>query len=553
MLPDLAMLVAIGWKSALVAGAVLALLGLCRGRSAGERSAIAHLGLLAVAVIPIGSLMLPSWNPLPMAGAAPDAGLAAVRSGIAAPAYAQILTSGYDLKDIGVALYLVPLTLLLAAMLLSIIRLFGLRRRAAVLVDGVWLAALARAQHRMGFKDGTALLVSDELRSPISWGVIRPTIVLDERAVEAAGEAEAIIAHELAQIVRRDSAKLLFANLVCALFWFNPLVWWLARGSHQCREEAADDAVLRTEIGDADYAALLVTAARHDNGPLLRAAHGVAPGRHSLQRRIARVLDRTRRRAPATGRFVTAGAILALLATAPLAALDPFAATARGVPVAAVTAVSPVLTVAVFAAPPAPAPRPLVAAQTRPSSPPVLASLPSVRPSLTTIADDLSVEQAIDARASGIEPAYVAAMRAVFPDCELDSIVKAHTLGLDASYARALLAADPSLSMRDVVRAHLVGIPAAYHAEMRRLFPDVTMNQLTAMRAVGVTGDYVRTTRAAGQRLDDPKDAVSARAIDTDGSPPRRGTAVSMGFEGMRIEAVAEAEAGMALTVDTRG
>src|SRR3546814_2039916 len=91
----------------------------------------------------------------------------------------------------------------------------------------------------MGFKHGTALLVSEELRSPISWGVLRPTIVLSPHAVAAVGEAEAIIAHELAHVARLDWAKLLAARLACALFWFNPLVWMLARESHQLREEAA--------------------------------------------------------------------------------------------------------------------------------------------------------------------------------------------------------------------------------------------------------------------------------------------------------------------------
>src|SRR3546814_20180720 len=89
-----------------------------------------------------------------------------------------------------------------------------------------------------------SVLVSTELRSPISWGVLRPTIVLSPKAVAAASEAEAIIAHELAHVARLDWAKLLGARVACAVFWFNPLVWMLARESHQLREEAADHAGL---------------------------------------------------------------------------------------------------------------------------------------------------------------------------------------------------------------------------------------------------------------------------------------------------------------------
>ena len=67
-------------------------------------------------------------------------------------------------------------------------RLFALKGRASDMVDPNCLTALARAQRRMGFKHGTALLSSDELPSPIScpllsrtprarsrpWQVLRP-------------------------------------------------------------------------------------------------------------------------------------------------------------------------------------------------------------------------------------------------------------------------------------------------------------------------------------------------------------------------------------------
>jgi beta-lactamase regulating signal transducer with metallopeptidase domain len=105
----------------------------------------------------------------------------------------------------------VPVSALLPVPLLALLRRVALRRRAQVLVDPVWLGALAHAQRRMGFKNGTALLTSSELGSPISWGLMRPVILLNSRAVEAADEAEAIIAHELAHVARMDWIKLLLA------------------------------------------------------------------------------------------------------------------------------------------------------------------------------------------------------------------------------------------------------------------------------------------------------------------------------------------------------
>src|SRR3569623_1523378 len=177
----------------------------------------------------------------------------------------------------------------------------------------------------MGFKHGTAVLGSEELRAPVSWGVIRPIILLNEQAVDATTEAEAIIAHELAHVARLDWAKLLVSRLACALFWFNPLVWRLARECHQLREEAADDAVLLSEVDGADYASLLVNAARHDIKALLIAAHGVAPGKDSLKRRITRVLDADLARGPANGAWAALCLIVLVAVAAPLAAFDPTA------------------------------------------------------------------------------------------------------------------------------------------------------------------------------------------------------------------------------------
>ncbi|MBL0915337.1 MAG: hypothetical protein IBJ13_07420, partial [Sphingopyxis sp.] len=211
-----AMLLGLAWKSLAIAGLTLVLLRLARSRSAGERSMIAHAGLGALLALPAAMIFLPQWAPLPegwfakpeaattFATGAPaaDAGPVAASVPAATEAAASAPVTFPALTDLAPFLYLVPLALLCGVMLLAVVRLFAMRGRADVLTEGSWLSALAEAQRRMGFKHGTALLVSDELRSPISWGVLRPTIVLSPKAVAAAGEAEAIIAHELAPVAR---------------------------------------------------------------------------------------------------------------------------------------------------------------------------------------------------------------------------------------------------------------------------------------------------------------------------------------------------------------
>ena len=332
-------------KSLLVAGGALVLLQLMRNRSAADRSWIAHLALVALLLLPVATIALPSLDVqgpsflvgeakhevVPPAAASVDlaratdtAHAAATGTGVAEPSANAFQGAAAPTAPIDWSFwaYVLPAALLVLFTLIALARLFVLKSRATVLVEPEWLTALARAQHRMGFKHGTALLTSDELPSPISWGVIRPVILLNTEAAKSHSEAEAIITHELAHVARLDWAKLMVSRVAVALFWFNPLVWLLAREAHQLREEAADDAVLAADIEDTDYARLLVGVARHECRGLLIGAHGVAPGKNSLSRRIKRVLDGAVKRAPGGWRWGSAAAFFAAGMAVPVAALN---------------------------------------------------------------------------------------------------------------------------------------------------------------------------------------------------------------------------------------
>ena len=52
------------------------------------------------------------------------------------------------------------------------------------------------------------------------------------------------------------------AQLACAIYWFNPLVWHAAAGLARERERACDDEVLRVGVTPSAYAALLLDLAR---------------------------------------------------------------------------------------------------------------------------------------------------------------------------------------------------------------------------------------------------------------------------------------------------
>jgi beta-lactamase regulating signal transducer with metallopeptidase domain len=574
----MSVLIAIALKSLLVAGLTLALLALMKRRSAAERSWVAHIGLLALIIMAFAPLALPTWNveapallgraPVAEASAttiSPDAKLANAKidaPAIPPPAASKASTPTISSLAAASAVYAIPAAILLFVTFLALARLITLRARAEVLVDGHWLTALARAQRRMGFKHGTALLTSNALASPISWGLMRPVILLNSRAVEASGEAEAIIAHELAHVARMDWMKLLLARIATALFWFNPLVWMLAREAHQLREETADDAVLAADIPDTDYAQLLVGVARHECPGLLLGAHGVAPSKSSLARRVARVLDGKSVRGPAARSFAVGVFVGAVMVAAPLAALtftpagkgaqpkvhNSLAASEPGsayypgtgevptdLPHMIASGVS--TSVATAAAAIAPATGHTAAGDfeaTAPTSakvvrkngvmiatapngastviyPPdahgrskIVATGPDGATAVTYMnAADLPgmsalnagrpaskgpIDEAIEMKAAGVTPEYVAAVRSASPrlrHADLDDIVGMRVVGVTPAFIRAMVAAG---------------------------FGNLDADELTQARAAGVTGEYVRAMSAAGFR-GDLEDFIEMRAV----------------------------------------
>lgn len=531
------MLVLIGLliKSLAVAAITLLALRLTRSRSAAERSLIAHLGLLALVALPVATLLLPSLNmPLPEAmrsrivataplqvltrvtkpAAIPDKPAASNSSVEASPDAANMRVAPV-LRAMAPYAYALPVLALLLLTIAALFRLVRLRAQAEVLVDPVWLSALAHAQRRMGHKSGTALLVSDTLPSPISWGLARPTILLSTDALAASDEAEAIIAHELAHVAAFDWAKLMLARVATAIHWFNPLAWRLAREAHQLREEAADDMVLAAKIAAPDYAQLLVRVARHENKGMLLGAHGVAPGRGSLKRRVGRVLDATLPRTPARGSWMAGFGAGMLVMAAPLAALtvssahetdaDParFAATATSGTHASRN-IAPLSPAAKAAAPRAAALAAAPVAVTAPAPAPAPAAAQDHREAREK--RDNAIDTIVAAKASGITPEYIASIRRAAPQLgtiSLEEATEMHALGVTADYVAALAASGMrDLTVDNIVSARAVGVNPAYVRSMAAEGFHGSIDDYVSLAAVGVTAEDVRSYRRAGIPLE---------------------------------------------------
>jgi beta-lactamase regulating signal transducer with metallopeptidase domain len=149
-------------------------------------------------------------------------------------------------------------------------------------VLGVWLAgvlavltprlvslaqlAVASSRARPG-PEGS--LVSDRVQVPLTWGVLRPLILLPEAAAGwSRSELDFALAHERAHIRRGDWAVQTLTELLCALMWFHPSVWWTRKELLLEAELAADRQVLDGGAQPTRYARHLLERFEGARAPL---------------------------------------------------------------------------------------------------------------------------------------------------------------------------------------------------------------------------------------------------------------------------------------------
>jgi len=336
-------LLEMAWKSTLISGGALAAATLMRARSADERAAVLRTAVALILLLPLLTWLLPA---LPVvAFAAPEAAMP--------PAYAPFAEGGFAapamnaaepaVRDDPTALFLLAWLGGAAMVMLRLLAgLWTLRRwtRSASEVEcPQWRAAFAAA-----CPDPKVRLLVSDVPSPLGWGWLRPVILIDRDTIRNPQEAEAVLAHELAHVARRDWLVLILARIAVALFWFNPLLWLLERRMVGAAEEAADARPL-ARIEPARYAQTLLSCAQQLPG---LPATGIADT--GLARRVKAVLDDRLRARMSDPRRVRTAMALCVLFAAPVVALKPVAAALEAPPAPTAPPAPP----AAAAIPPAP-------------------------------------------------------------------------------------------------------------------------------------------------------------------------------------------------------
>jgi len=211
--------------------------------------------------------------------------------------------------------YVAGFIAVLVPMLVAWIAVRGQARRAHVIADERWEATLADARRALSITRTVRLLVADAVRVPMTWGLARPVVVLPSAALTWGDDRRRmVLMHELSHVRSADWAFKLVMRALCAVFWFHPGVWWLARQLRDDCERACDDRVLSAGARRSDYAELLVLTADDLHGCSAALALSTTGG---LRGRLASLLDARHDIRPLARGWVASAAVLTIAVAAP--------------------------------------------------------------------------------------------------------------------------------------------------------------------------------------------------------------------------------------------
>jgi TonB family protein len=326
-------------KSSLILLLALAAMPLLRSRSAALRHTVLSAALMCAAIVPLVGRLVPAWHvPIGIHSAAsrsaPGTDITVLQSVAVpagpdgeAPAGAAERSSGSRPVSLGLLLRSIWIAGALsdiAVLLVGCARLRRMSSNSARVENGPWVDHADVIRREYGFTRPVVLLQAHRSSLLVTWGIRQPRIILPLAAREwPADRVSIVLAHELAHIRRGDWVALLTAELLRAIYWFNPLFWTVSALLRQESEKACDDAVLNRGVAGSDYATHLVGIARD----LRHEGHWLpAPAitrTSSLERRVHAMLNAGLNRRPVS-RAAGIATLTALLAvTVTIAAFAP--------------------------------------------------------------------------------------------------------------------------------------------------------------------------------------------------------------------------------------
>jgi TonB family protein len=319
-------------KTTLLWGLAVGAAYLWRHGSAAMRHQVWALGIAGSLALPFLMFMLPTWRSTTLGNVARFLGPAhaAVKNSTFQRVPSMVINAARASPLSGPVFKLIVLLWGLGTLFVVVNLLGGLARlawisaRSTPVAGEDWGQTVLRICAQLGIARRVQVLQCDDTASmPLTWGIVRPRILLPADAREWSPERrEIVLSHELAHIARHDWLVQICAELSRGLYWFHPLAWFAAASLRRESERACDDSVLNSGVDASRYANQLLDLARTLKNTHRSWSAALAIARPSnLERRFIAILNPNLNRSGISRRAGLLAKVAALGLLLPLAAL----------------------------------------------------------------------------------------------------------------------------------------------------------------------------------------------------------------------------------------
>lgn len=237
------------------------------------------------------------------------------------PVAAPVSISLPDTRQTFMGIWAMGVVLVMARRMMGSWQLRRIKKQSVALPQASTTTLASRLAHEWGVKRSVELRESKDVPVPLTWGTLRPVLMLPQGADRWEDERlTAALQHELGHIKRYDVLTRGLVDLVCAIYWINPLVWWGAKAMRLTQERACDDMVLNAGVSADGYATQLLDSARSMQQRFYGALPAVAMAQPStLETRLLAIVDEKRDRRPINRKaqfFASLAALSVLLLSA---------------------------------------------------------------------------------------------------------------------------------------------------------------------------------------------------------------------------------------------
>lgn len=148
--------------------------------------------------------------------------------------------------------YFPKIARLLTILLIGIYIMFKLYRANKALSGSLLVednAYIDSFLHKYNLRRDIQVFINDDLKYPITYGILKPKIIIQSRLIDDKGLLKPVLAHEITHIKKFDALWNFLRNILLCIYWYNPLIWVMAIYLNEDIEILCDKLTIE-KIGD---------------------------------------------------------------------------------------------------------------------------------------------------------------------------------------------------------------------------------------------------------------------------------------------------------------